>query len=653
VINLMVELGLPAVSLAVWLAAYAGARVLTRPAGVRAGPATMDLPGTESPAVVSLLANRWELTVDAAESTLLDLAARGHVELRQAGPDPRHTTVHVTGSTPAGLTGYEKKVLDRVVERAVGGVVPLTALGFADVRRSAAWDRRFRLAVIADARRSGLSRRRFSPAIVTGLSVLAGIAAAGITAGAVHYMRRDNGDFGAAPGLFLVVTAALCGIAGKVGGERDTAAGRAVAARWLGVRDWLAAHESFGDLPPAAVAVWDRYLPYGAALGVSRVASQVIDLGMADRKRIWSSYGGGWRQVTVTYPRMLPRYGQRFGWIIFRVAIAALIGWTFASPRDLPHRLADADVVTLAFTLFGLALLGYAAYTGVRVLLDAVAPVAVTGEVLWHQVWQTREVGSDTSRRRIPSLYYLVVDDGRLDRTRAWILPAEIADRCAVGDVVTARTRPWTRRVLDVTVQRRGSDWSQPVEVTTAGDEALLAAAAHPAGAGPTAVPVAGPHGSQGVAPAAAGGALAAAGGALAASTPDGAAGAWVRPGDLLTAAEVAGALGRPVAPVPVPMPGDHPQQAAGFHDGEGRTALTIEVSRGERGPIVLAARRNSGGPLPFVADEAYIGRGWVVARRGDLVVDLTVGPGAAGTGPHRLLPLLGTALARLTANHP
>ncbi|MEU5942774.1 hypothetical protein ABZ807_27195 [Micromonospora sp. NPDC047548] len=470
-INLMVELGLPAVSLALWLAAYAGARVLTRPAAVPAGPAMMDLPGAEPPAVVSLLANRWEFTVDAAESTLLDLAARGHLELRQAGADPRHTTVHVTGGPPAQLTAYEKQVFDRVVERAVGGVVPLTALGFADASRSATWTRRFRLAVIADARRSGLSRRRFSPAIVTALSVLAGFAAAGVTTGAAHYLHRDNGDFGAVPGLFLVVTAALCGVAAKVGGERDTAAGRAVAARWLGVRAWLAAHESFADLPPAAVAVWGRYLPYGAALGVTRVASQVIDLGMADRKRIWSSYTGGWRQVSVTYPRMLPRYGQRLGWIVFRVAIAALIGWTFASPRDLWHRLFDADVVTVGFTVVGLALLGYAVYTGVRVLLDAVAPATITGEVLWHQVWQTREVGSDTSRRRIPSLYHLAVDDGRLDRTRAWILPAEIADRCRVGDVLTARVRPWTRRVLGVDVRRRGSDWSQQ-EVTAASGEA-------------------------------------------------------------------------------------------------------------------------------------------------------------------------------------
>ncbi|NJC72223.1 DUF2207 domain-containing protein [Planosporangium thailandense] len=631
-INLLIELGLPAVSLAVWLAAYAGARVLTRPAGVAAGPATMDLPGTEPPAVVSLLANRWQVTVDAAESTLLDLVARGCLELRQAGPDPRHTTVHVTGEPPVQLTAYERQVYDRVVERAVGGVVPLTALGFDDAKRAAAWARRFRVAVIADARRLKLSQRRLSPTVVTALSVLAAFTAAGVTAGAAHYMRRDDGDYSAVPGLFLVVTAALCGVAAKVGGERDTAAGRAVAARWLGVRDWLAGHESFADLPPAAVTVWDRYLPYGAALGVTRVASKVIDLGLADRKRIWSSYTGGWRRVTVTYPRLLPRYGQRPGWILFRAAIAAVIGWNFAPPRDLWHGLFESDPVGVVFTLVGSALLGYAGYTAVRVLLDAVAPVTVTGEVLWHQVWRTRQVGSDNRRRSIPSLYYLVVDDGRADRTRAWILPAEIADRCRTGDVVTARIRPWTRRVVDVALQRLGPGWSQPAEVTSAGEEELIAAASSPAGGAPGVTPDS-------------------AGGTPVAPASHRATGQSLRTADLLTAEEVAGVLGRAVTPDRVPMSDADLVQAACFNDSDGRTALTIEVSRGERGAGVLAARRTAGGPLPRVADEAYIGKDRVTARLGDLVVELAVGTGAGGAGLFRVLPLLGIALKRLASD--
>jgi hypothetical protein len=331
--------------------------------------------------------------------------------------------------------------------------------------------------VIADARRLGLSRRRFSPTLVTALCVLAGAAALGVTVGGAHYMMRDNGEFGAAPGLFLVTMGVLCGIAGKVGGERDTPAGRAAAARWLGVRAWLDGHESFVDLPPAAVAVWDRYLPYGAALGVTRVASQVIDLGMADRKRIWSSYTGGWRQVSVSYPRA-PRYGQRLGWIVFRAVLAALIGWTFASPRNLWPRLFDSDPITVGFTLTGLALLGYGTYTTVRVLLDLAAPTTVSGEVLWHQLWQTHQQGTDTSSNTVPVNFYLVIDDGHADRTRAWVLPASTADRCGLGDTVTARIRPWTRRVLAVTVQRAASRRAGPHDIED--DEELVPAAGNP-----------------------------------------------------------------------------------------------------------------------------------------------------------------------------
>ena len=48
--------------------------------------------------MVHLLVNRWTLTEDAAEATMLDLAARRFVELRQPGNDPLHTTVHLPGS---------------------------------------------------------------------------------------------------------------------------------------------------------------------------------------------------------------------------------------------------------------------------------------------------------------------------------------------------------------------------------------------------------------------------------------------------------------------------------------------------------------------------------------------------------------------------
>ncbi|MFC0506530.1 DUF2207 family protein [Micromonospora costi] len=617
--NLAVELFLPLACLAVWAAVYGLARLSNRPAGVTPAPAGMDLPGQEPPAVVSLLANQWQVTVDAAESTLLDLAARGYVELRQADADPQHTTVHLTGRSPEHLTRYERLVHDRVTQRAVDGVVPLTALSFSDAGRAASWSKRMRRYVVADARRLGLSRRRFSKVMVTTLGILGVLAAAGVTAGVWHYLRRTGDDpFGAVAALVLTA-AALAAIAGRDLGERDTPAGREVAARWLGLRTWLAGHESFADLPPAAVTVWDRYLSYGAALGVTRVASRVIHLGIADRKRLWSSYGGGWRQVPVTYPAGLPRYGQALGWIVFRAILAAMVGWTFArvvgaallapapgSPdaeAGLWSRLTSIDPVTLGVVTLGLVLLGYAGYLGVRALIDLVAPADVTGEVLWQQVRQVRS--SDSDRSSTPINHYLVVDDGRAEQLRAWVLPEEIAGECRLGDVVTVRVRPWTRRVTRVTVHRPASETAEPFDDTEDEETGVGAATAGPA---------------------------------------------VVRPDHLLSAAEVGTALGVRVSLVR-PESADEARWAARFVDGRGSTVLGVTVVPGGRmATATLLMSRSVGQALPGVGDEAYVGRDRVTGRRGDVVV-LIVRPHAVpGDGPV-LAGLLTTALSRLPAD--
>ncbi|MFY1669797.1 hypothetical protein ACN27G_07530 [Plantactinospora sp. WMMB334] len=68
-------------------------------------------------------------------------------------------------------------------------------------------------------------------------------------------------------------------------------------------------------------------------------------------------------------------------------------------------------------------------------------------------LWQRRVV-EGSGRTYVPVNHHLVIDDGRSGRTRAWVLPEEIAGRCRLGDVVTARVRPWARRARDVTVHR-------------------------------------------------------------------------------------------------------------------------------------------------------------------------------------------------------
>ena len=87
--------------------------------------------------------------------------------------------------------------------------------------------------------------------------------------------------------------------------------------------------------------MWDRYLSYGAAVGASRVASEVIDLGLADRRKIWSAYGGAWRVVQVRYPRVWPRYGQTAPKLAVRAIVALAVAYGLLRLGDW---LADLDV---------------------------------------------------------------------------------------------------------------------------------------------------------------------------------------------------------------------------------------------------------------------------------------------------------------------
>jgi hypothetical protein len=466
----VVEVAVGALAVGGWFALYGALLVITRPRGVRPAPATQDL-GPEPPAVASLVGNGWELTEDAAEATLLDLGARGVLEFRQPAADPTHTTVHLLQSNPSGLLPHERRVFDRVAAAAVGDIVPLTALTFRDPKQAQSWWKGLRGEIIADARSRGLSQRRFSPTHVGILTAGAAVAATVVAFAVAHNVfRGDEEDpLGAVLAAGFVTFAVLTAVAGRNVGERDTPAGREAAARWLGVRGWLRAHEAFAELPPSAVAVWDRYLGYGAALGTTHVASAVIDLGMGSRRRVWSSYGGTWHRVRVSYPRFWPRYGRPVPVLLPRAALAlaagfALVRWW----RPLIEDLSDLDQVrgvagrasTLGF-LLGVALLGYATYVVVRVVIDALAPRRLTGQVLWVEVWRQTSRRNDAPPR--PWLAYLAVDSGPSDRTTAWGLPYEMVHRCDTGDTVTLTARRWSRRITDLTVVPAASPKPAPI----------------------------------------------------------------------------------------------------------------------------------------------------------------------------------------------
>ncbi|HEY7174015.1 MAG TPA: hypothetical protein VH442_03775, partial [Micromonosporaceae bacterium] len=624
------QFALIAVPPAAWFGVYGLALAATRPWMPDAAPATEDL-GTEPPAVVSFVVNRWEVTEDAAESTLLDLAARHYLEFRQPGNDPKQTTVHVRDPNPTGLNAYEQRVFNRVNALAKGGVVPLTALTFRDASQSSAWAKRLTAEVIADARSHGLSRRRFGPRVVSLLTAAAAAAAIGIALTAAyafaHHHAAGRTSLSGSTVLWIGVVSfgILTSVSGRPHGERDTAAGREVAARWLGVRAWLRGHEAFADLPPAAVTVWDRYLSYGAAVGATRVSSAVIDLGMGNRKRVWSSYAGpsatpSWHRVRVHYPRFWPRYGKTAPRLVLRAIIAAIVGvlliryWyhavgsVFSSVPQASAAASYAALIKGIGLLVGIVALGYGIYAFVRTVIDLAAPRTVTGEVVWQEVWRRTSHGDVSA----PVLYYLAVDDGSGDATRAWALPSAMSHLCNNTDVVTIVVRRWSRRVVSATVVSRSpsSQLAQANAGATSGtDDDLIATA--------MGIPTARSSG--------------AAAGPLA-----GLIGSLVTPaGPLLTADEVGAALGLPVtlrdrrspnSPVPV--------EISEFTGADGSVVLTVMHSGGLIARMAMRRDSRQSEAIAGVGDEARGGPGWVAARRGEDVLLLRLGRTVRATPP-------------------
>ena len=406
--------------------------------------------------------------------------------------------------------------------------------------------------------------------------------------GVTRWPKAEDDSPGVGAGLLVFFLLGLLGA--RPLGERDTAAGRAVAARWLGVRDWLRGHEQFAELPPAAVAVWDRYLGYGAAVGATHLASAVLDLEMGNRRLVWSSFGGEWHRVRVRYPRLWPRYGHPLPRLLLRGGAYALVGGIVVKIFGWGDR----------FAIPGVALLVLGFYVLVRAVLDLATTRTITGEVLWQETWKSTK-GSDDNPSR-PWLSYLAIDDGRGDRTTAWGLPSEW-DGCHDGDTVTIAVRPWSRRIGAVTQVGQGRS-RQLIETVTADDTGNLALRMLNDRVDVTALrkPVS-------------------------------------RATDLFTVDEVARVVGLPVVAEPIPM-GLQFRPAQG-----GRALLLVQMASGPPGRV--AWRANSRGQqLPGFPGGAYLNGGRAAFRHHETTLVLTlVGDGRKGEA---YLPwLLGQAAAR------
>jgi predicted membrane protein DUF2207 len=448
-----------------WLVAGAGALVwfvvlgvvaaLTEPRRVEPGPATLELGGPEPPAVVNLVTGDWDLGHEAVPATLLDLAARKHLAVDQVGDD---TLVRVRNGD-GQLTAYEQMVLDHVTSLArhtSDGVVPANALTTGPGDDSKRWWRRFRKQVHADARDRGLSRSRFSPTLRTVLLALAALVAVGVAIAASSLPDnpdnpddQDDGPVGAMLAFGVVTFGGLAALVTVVDGERDTPAGRDSAARWLGLREQLAHDTLFADQPPAAVAIWDRHLAYGAAFGLAHGAVRALPLGAESDRVAWSPVGGRWRVVRIRYPWLHPPGWGRHPALValfgpMNLAGGAVLGavagevlgneqlQTTAAKQATQAAAGVVAVIAAALIARG----GWMTYAGLADLVQGRR--AVEGRVL-----RCRTRGDDDNRR-----WYVAVDDGTTDRIRAWRF--RHAPQVPQGATVTAEVSPRTGHVRDL-----------------------------------------------------------------------------------------------------------------------------------------------------------------------------------------------------------
>jgi hypothetical protein len=451
------RLGIAAgLALAAWLLVFAALALATRPRRARPGPPSMELPGDEPPAVVNLLANGWRLGGEAVPATLLDLAARKVLVIDEIEPE---RFVCRAGRQPAGGTGltpYEQRVLDHVRSLAApDGTVACEALSTGPDEQSKGWWKRFRSAVIDDARGRGLSRDRWSGgiALLVGATALAPAALAALAVVTIppsHSSSSSSHDspVGAFLGLTLIAWTLLMVLPGSLRDERDTKPGRQAASRWLGLREYLHDAGSFADAPPAAVAVWDRYLAYAAALGVAATAVRALPLGSESEHEAWSAYGGRWHRVRIRYPRRIPPgYGRHpvaatlLGLLNLAVGVGAGTVawrlWTVSGSTVVDHIRDHGLPAVYVGALVGLCVLSAGA--GLWTLRSAAMLLAAVPDVVTR-----RDVEGQVLRIHAHSQPYLAVDDGRRPRVRAWLVnPTRLgAAGLRRGDVVRATVTP-------------------------------------------------------------------------------------------------------------------------------------------------------------------------------------------------------------------
>jgi hypothetical protein len=216
------------------------------------------------------------------------------------------------------------------------------------------------------------------------------------------------------------------------------------------VRAKLEDDEVFPTVPPIAVALWERHLAYGAALGLAAGAVRPIPMGAESDRRAWSSYGGRWRQVRVKYPHFVPlAWGLHplsalvAGVVAAGVPAAGTLYFLSSLAPPIEARDAGAaELIVVAAIFLVPALLALGGLTVVaRSVADLWSSTEVRGEVV-----RLRAFGSSDQKR-----HYVAIDDGKSATLRAWQVRPELYSPLAQYQVVTASVTPRLGYVRSIT----------------------------------------------------------------------------------------------------------------------------------------------------------------------------------------------------------
>lgn len=439
------------------------ARWSTRPARpVATGNAKpVALPGEaiESPAVVALLTNDFEVPATAITATLLDLAAKGWIRLAVANGEIIVVTRPQSSSLEA-LLPFEQHVYNHARARAFNDVTSANTLAASRDRLDEAWRARFARAVAESAQQFELTYPRYgtyrwSP--VAGAAGMAGVALLWSWSAADDV---DLADSWRPRLLWLMAVVASIGLGlatfrrVRQAAQLPTRAGLERSGAWLGYRSRLQQR-----IPVSASVIGkpdqQRALGLAVCMGVATQVQLELPVAPDEPRRAWSDAGGTAHTVRVRYP-LRPGYGQR---PLKVLAVGAVGGIAVALLRDYLGKIADGEALAsllanspgqvdlfrrLAEALAVLCLLplALALWAVVAGLIDSLATRERVGVVV-----RTRHP-AEVIPASIASLVkpfagggdyatYLAVDDGTRGTVTAWVADG----RTAAPEGAQARVR--------------------------------------------------------------------------------------------------------------------------------------------------------------------------------------------------------------------